>query len=60
MKDGNIDTGRLWRKMALKIESQKYQDDANPVGGMGHLIAGYVSSYYGYLWSEVYADDLFS
>merc|ERR1719263_1629762 len=59
-KDGKIDTGALWRKLAFKIESTKYQDGANPLGSFGHLIGGYVSSYYSYLWSQVYADDLFS
>lgn len=58
--DGNIDTGALWRKLAFKIESTRYQEGANPLGSFGHLIAGYVSSYYSYLWSQVYADDLFS
>lgn len=59
-KDGNIDSGALWRKVAFKTESSRYQNGVNPIGNMGHLMSGYVSEYYSYLWSEVYADDLFS
>jgi Zn-dependent oligopeptidase len=34
--------------------------NVNPVGHLGHLLSGYVSTYYSYLWSEVYSADLFT
>jgi Zn-dependent oligopeptidase len=31
-----------------------------PVLGSGHSIGGYPSAVYGYVWSRVYADDLYT
>ena len=55
-----IDTEDLWHNLAQKIEDSTYQEGTNPIGTFGHLITGYVSTYYSYLWSQVYSCDLFA
>ena len=53
---------------ALEMYSKTYeyivgvplQPDTYPVVGSGHSIGGYPSAVYGYVWSRVYADDLFT
>jgi len=60
-KYGNsVDTQDLWHKMAEHIEGNHLQEGTNPIGTFGHLIKGYVSQYYSYLWSQVYSADLFA
>jgi Zn-dependent oligopeptidase len=58
--DKTLDTGDLWRTIEEKIENIYDIPGVNPVGHFGHLMSGYVSAYYSYLWSEVYSADLFS
>lgn len=38
---------------------EKEADGANPASSFVHIFGGYESQYYGYLWSMVYAYDLF-
>ncbi|MBL7670384.1 MAG: hypothetical protein JNM39_07845 [Bdellovibrionaceae bacterium] len=55
-------------KKGTKIYAQLYKEitGQDPLpgsqfpAGFGHLMGGYDAGYYGYLWSEVYAQDMFS
>ena len=46
--------------MSDKLISEKLDPGVNPLGSKSHLIGGYSSSYYSYLWSQVYSSDLFA
>jgi Zn-dependent oligopeptidase len=47
----SVDTETLWHMLSQNIEGNHLQDGTNPIGTFGHLISGYVSQYYSYLWS---------
>ncbi|KAJ8907951.1 hypothetical protein NDN08_008054 [Rhodosorus marinus] len=52
-------TETLWKELRKSISLIPQQEGCNPTAGFAHLMGGYESGYYGYLWSEVYSADLF-
>jgi thimet oligopeptidase len=58
-KDTPSNTGELWKDLSIKITKVPPPADSNGAATFGHIMGGYQACYYGYLWSEVFAADIF-
>jgi len=54
------DTTAKWYELFPEITGFDVMPDATPDAGFGHLMGGYQAGYYGYQWSKVYAEDIFT
>lgn len=56
----HVDTWAVWDKLEGELMPLPAVQGIHPQASFGHLMSGYDAGYYGYLWSEVYAKDLFT
>ncbi|MEZ4818520.1 MAG: M3 family metallopeptidase [Bdellovibrionota bacterium] len=54
-----VDTSKQWQKQIENILHMKSLEGTYDQASFGHLM-GYDAGYYGYMWSSVYAFDMFS
>lgn len=52
-------TDQVYKKIFEDIIGLKSIPNTNIIASFGHIFSGYDAGYYGYLWSEVYAKDMF-
>jgi thimet oligopeptidase len=55
-----IDTTAVWFELKKKMTAIPAVPGTHPESGFGHLMSGYDAGYYGYLWSRVFAQDMFT
>lgn len=55
-----LDTSALFNMFMELVAMNPPQKGAKPEASFGHLMGGYGAGYYSYLWSQVYAYDIFS
>jgi len=55
-----VDTTEVWARIARTLTPLPLPAGVHPESSFGHLMSGYDAGYYGYLWSKVYAQDLFT
>ncbi|TFG34818.1 hypothetical protein EU527_01200 [Candidatus Thorarchaeota archaeon] len=49
-----------WMKFFTDITLFPHPENTFPEASMAHFMGGYEAGYYGYLWSKVYAEDIFT
>lgn len=55
-----VDATALWNQLQSRLTVTPLMPGTIPAAGFGHMMSGYDAGYYGYLWSLVYAQDLFT
>jgi thimet oligopeptidase len=58
--DGAVDTAAVYNRNYQEMIGVKPVEGGHFAGTFGHLMGGYDAGYYGYLWSLVYATDMFT
>jgi thimet oligopeptidase len=56
----HVDTTAVWDKLEQQLTPLPAVEGIHPQASFGHLMGGYDAGYYGYLWSKVYAQDMFT
>lgn len=56
----HVDTSAVWDKLETQLQPLPPVAGIHPQASFGHLMGGYDAGYYGYLWSKVYAQDMFT
>jgi thimet oligopeptidase len=55
-----VDSTAVYHRIAKDVMMIPLQEGTMPQASFGHLMGGYDAGYYGYLWSKVYAQDMFT
>ena len=55
-----VDTTAVYKNTLLEMTPSAWVDGIIPQASIGHFMNGYEAQYYGYLWSKVYAQDMFT
>jgi thimet oligopeptidase len=55
-----VDATRLWRELTEKLTAVPPVPGTIPEASFAGLMGGYDAGYYGYLWSKVYSQDMFT